>query len=119
MPIAMHHEGNDTYRLEIGGVLRRVDLRRCEVELADELARLGSIKLLCVLTEFEGWDQQFDWDNLTFYLKHGDAIARIAIVGDEHWRSPALIFAIADLRRAPVEFFTIDRLADARAWLAA
>lgn len=29
------------------------------------------------------------------------------------------MFAVADLRRAPVEFFTADKLAEARAWLAA
>jgi hypothetical protein len=56
---------------------------------------------------------------LNFYLKHGDAITRIAIVGDERWRSLSLMFASADLRRAPVEFFSPDKLADARAWLAA
>jgi hypothetical protein len=119
MPIAMHHERDDTYRLEIGGLLRSAELRRCEADLADQLARHGSVRLLCVLSQFEGWDSQSDWDDLTFYLKHGDGIARIAIVGDERWRTLTLMFASADLRRAPVEFFTSDKLADARVWLAA
>ena len=119
MPITMHPEGERTVRLEFEGVVRKPDLARCESELAGYLARSGSLKLLCVLTEFEGWDPGLDSHNLAFYLKHGDRIARIAIVGDERWRGEALMFAVADLRRAPVEFFTADKLAEARAWLAA
>lgn len=51
---------------------------------------------------------------------HGDSIERIAIVGDERWRSETLMFATADLRRAPVEFvYSQNGLAEARTWLAA
>ncbi len=57
--------------------------------------------------------------DLTFYVKHGGAIERIAIVGDERWRSQSLMFAGADLRKAPVEFFSPEQAADARAWLSA
>jgi hypothetical protein len=102
MPIALHHEGDNTYRLEIRGILRREELSLCEAELAGEMNRIGSVKLLCVLTEFEGWERNPDWNNLTFYLTHGDAIERIAIVGDDRWRTDTMMFASADLRRAPV-----------------
>jgi hypothetical protein len=119
MPIEMHHEGDRTYRLDISGVLARADMTRCEAELASELRRIGSAKLLCVLKEFKGWEAQGDWNSLNFYMTHGDAIERIAIVGEERWRSLALMFAVADLRKAPVEFFTEDALAQARQWLSA
>ena len=32
-------------------------------------------------------------NDLTFYVKHGEAIERIAIVGDEKWRTESLMFA--------------------------
>ena len=48
-----------------------------------------------------------------------DAIQRIAIVGNERWRAEMLMFAAADLRRAPVEFFPEGELTKARAWLSA
>ena len=57
------------------------------------------------------------WSDLSFYVKHGDKIERIAIVGPERWRSEALMFAAADLRKAPVEFFAEGDVAEARAWL--
>ena len=59
------------------------------------------------------------WNDLSFYVKHGDTIERIAIVGPERWRSETLMFAGADLRRAPVGFFAEGAVAEARAWLSA
>ena len=84
-----------------------------------EMDRIGSIRLLFILKEFEGWQANPKWGDLTFYVKHGDTIERIAIVGDDRWRGEALMFASADLRRAPVEYFSETALAEARAWLAA
>ena len=117
MPIAMHHEGDNTYRLDISGVLERAEFRRCEAELSTELDRGGSARLLCVLKGFEGWQRDEDWNNLAFYVKRGDAIERIAIVGEERWRDLTMMFASADLRKAPVEFFPEQDIARARAWL--
>lgn len=119
MPVAMQHERDNVYRLEVSGLLGRADLEPCELALAEEMRRIGRVKLLFILKDFEGWQTNGDWSDLTFYVKHGEAIERIAIVGDAKWRSHALMFAAAGLRRAPVEFFSEDDLASARAWLAA
>jgi hypothetical protein len=117
MPVALHHEDGNTYRLDISGVLSRAEFSRSEEALKRELDRVGSAKLLCVLTDFRGWETGGDWQNMGFYMKHGDAITRIAIVGDERWRDLTMMFASADLRKAPVEFFPENAMAQARAWL--
>ena len=117
MPIEIRQERGNVYRVAISGVLGIAELARCEATLAGAIARMGSVKLLCVLTAFEGWESHPNWNSLAFYVTHGDAITRIAIVGDERWRSETMMFAAADLRSAPVEFFTADRLAEAQAWL--
>src|SRR5262245_11497712 len=117
MPIALHHESDNIYRLDISGVLSRPELSRAEHELKIELDRVGSAKLLCVLQDFRGWESVGDWNDLGFYVTHGDAIERIAIIGDERWRDLAMMFASADLRKAPVQFFPEDAIAHARAWL--
>lgn len=117
MPIAMHHEGGNLYRLEIRGTLRKAELERSQGELAAEMARIGPVKLLFLLEGFDGWAPQDNWSDLSFYVKHGDAIERIAIVGDERWRSETLMFTGADLRKAPVEFFPEHAVAEARTWL--
>jgi hypothetical protein len=51
-------------------------------------------------------------------LSHGGQIAKIALVGDRRWETSALAFAGAGVRRAPVKFFPLDQLAQARVWLA-
>lgn len=120
MPITLQHERANIYRLDVSGRLAKPELDRCQESLAAEIRRIGSVRLLFVLSEFEGWQQNPDWGDLTFYVAHGDSIDRIAIVGDERWRNETLMFASVDLRRAPVEFFSShNALAEARAWLAA
>jgi hypothetical protein len=119
MPITMHDEGGNVFRVEIRGTLRKAEFAQQQSALATEMSRLGPVKLLFVLVGFTGWEQTEDWSDLSFYIKHGDKIRRIAIVGDERWRSEALMFAGADLRQAPVQFFPAPGTAMARAWLAA
>lgn len=118
MPMTVQNERDNVYRLEVRGLMRREDMERCEKTLIDEVSRVGPVRLLFLLKEFEGWDPRDDWRDLTYYVKHGSAIERIAIVGDEKWRSEALMFAGADLRSAAVEFFPEEHAAAARAWLA-
>jgi SpoIIAA-like len=119
MPMTVHHERDNVFRLEARGILRRSDFEGCQTVLIAEMRRLGPVRLLFLLEEFEGWAPHDDWHDLTFYVKHGGMIERIAIVGDERWRTKSLMFAAADLRKAPLEFFSEGNAADARTWLSA
>ena len=117
MPIAFEHERDNVYRLDVRGILRRAELDRCQTTLVDEMQHRGPVRLLFILDRFDGWDAADSWNDLTFYVRHGDSIERIAIVGPERWRGETLMFAGADLRRAPVAYFLEERLDAARAWL--
>ena len=119
MPIDMHHEGGNLFRIELRGTLRKVDFDRCQRALVDEMTRLGPVRLLFVLEGFGGWAPGDNWRDVSFYVTHGSSIQRIAIVGDERWRAETLMFAGADLRTAPVEFFPPHAAADARTWVQA
>jgi hypothetical protein len=83
MSITMQHERDNLYRLELGGTLRKKDLDRCQEQLVGEIGRIGPIRLLFVLQEFEGWERGSNWNDLSFYVGYGDQIERIAIVGPE------------------------------------
>lgn len=117
--MTLRHEGGNLYCIEIRGTLRSPDFRQCQDSLSSEMTRVGAVRLLICLEGFEGWELSDDWRDLSFYANRGDAIERIAIVGDERWRSQTLMFAGADLRKAEVEFFPGDGLGAARAWLSA
>ena len=115
--LTLTHEGGNVSRLDVVGVLRKADFDRSSAVVAREIERAGPVKLLVVLDAFEGWDTRDDWSDLTFYATYGDRIARLAIVGDERWRTEMLMFAVADLRTAPVEYFSGPAVEQARAWL--
>lgn len=117
MPIDMKREKDNIYLLEMWGQLRKSDLKTCEERLAGEINRVGPVKLLFNLTGFEGWEARSDWNDLSFYVKHGDSIQQIAIVGDDKWKSQAMMFAGAGLRKASVEYFPESELTQARTWL--
>jgi hypothetical protein len=118
MPVTIHHDRDNIFRVELRGALLKPEFDRCQQDLTAAMDRLGPVRLLFVLDEFDGWEPGANWHDLSFYVRHGDRIERIAIVGPEQWRTETLMFAGADLRRAPVEFFTEDAAADARSWLA-
>ena len=117
MPISLEHEHDNVFRLDVRGMLEQPEFEQCQQRLGSEMARTGSARLLFVLDGFEGWDQHANWNDLSFFVKYGDRIERIAIVGPERWRSETLMFA--GVRRTPVEFFVDGAIAEARAWLTA
>ena len=118
MSLKLRHEQGNVYRVDISGTLEKADLEKCQEQVLNEIARVGPVRLLFVLDHFQGWERT-DWRDFSFYVTHGDSIERIAIVGPERWQGETLMFAGADLRRAPVEFFAENRAAEARAWLSA
>ena len=119
MPTTLRREDDGICQLEIRGLLTKADLDRAQQALLDILAsdRGHAVQLLVRLEDFEGWEPDPRWNDLTFYIGHGDALERIAIVGEERWRGEAMLFAAADLRKGPVEYFTPDLEPEARAWL--
>ena len=118
MPAELTHERDNIYRIDISGLLRHQELAACERALVAELARVDSVRLLIVLVDFQGWETGTGWNDLSFYARYGDKIDRIALVGPERWRSEALMFASADLRRAPVQYFTDTDRSAAETWVA-
>jgi hypothetical protein len=119
MPAQLTHEHDDVYRLEVSGQLSSAELDTAGRALVDGMRNApgGTVRLLVVLRNFEGWHPGSNWSNLTFYARHGDGIGRLALVGEDRWRDLALMFSAAGLRKAEVEYFTQDALEKAHEWL--
>jgi hypothetical protein len=115
--VSLRHDHDNVFRMDISGVLQERDFAAAQRSLVAELEGARRIRLLVTLTGFDGWEPHAPWRNLAFYIQHGGRIERIAIVGDDRWRTEALMFAAADLRDAPVEYFDPPHAAQARAWL--
>jgi hypothetical protein len=83
----MKPDGKNIYLLEIWGQLKKSELKKCEERLAGEISRVGPVKLLFNLSDFQGWETRSDWNDLQFFIQHGDSIQQIAIVGNDKWKA--------------------------------
>ena len=119
MPASIQHESGNIFVVRISGVLRQAELKEVQAVAASEVGRLGTIRLLFILEQFEGWERDADWGDLAFYAEHDKHIDKIAIVGEEKWRDHGMAFAGAGIRTAVVRFFPPAESASARAWLLA
>lgn len=118
MSVTLEHQSDNIYQLQVAGELTKSDLDSVQSDFAQNLADAGSIKVLVLLENFTGWERDATWDDGGFFYQHGDAIEKIAIVGDPRWAAETLVFAGAGLRKAPVKFFPAGDESDAGTWLA-
>ena len=110
---------NSVCEFHTSGTLKRSEFAIIEKDLASLITTGVEPRLLVILENFGGWESGEDWDNLEFMFTHGEKIARIAVIGEARWEAEVKMFAGAGLRRAPVEFFTPDRIEEARTWVVA
>jgi len=115
--VSLRREENGVRVLSVTGTLKKSEFDAVITAEARQWEPQTRVKLLVVAEGFQGWDRQGDWGDLSFFLKHGHQIEKIAIVADQKWETELLIFAAADFRSAPVKFFPSRQIAEARAWL--
>jgi hypothetical protein len=116
MSVSLQHERDNVYRVDISGMLAERDFGALQQRAELEIRKTGKIRLLVVLSHFVGWAPG-KWRDLTFYVRHGADVERIAIVGEERWRSETLMFAGADLRDGAVKYFSPPYRREAAKWL--
>ncbi|HTP65616.1 MAG TPA: STAS/SEC14 domain-containing protein [Geobacteraceae bacterium] len=118
MGATINRDNNGIWVLRIFGALRKDEMDRVQAAGLEGLNPNESARVLVMVDEdFTGWVGDEVWNDMTFFVKHGDRIGKIAIVGDPKWKSRMLMFTGAGFRRAPVKYFAIDQLAQAYAWL--
>jgi hypothetical protein len=103
--------------LRITGLLRKAELDAVQKAEAGQWQPASRIKFLVIVENFEGWERNEDWGDISFLLEHDDQIEKIAVVAGPQWKTDFLSFTGAGFRRAPVKFFHTDQLLTARAWL--
>lgn len=103
--------------VRVQGLLRVADMEAMQSR-GLELIRQGTKpSLLVLLEDFQGWDKQDDWNDISFFVEHGNDVERMAFVGDERWKNDIFLFAGKGLRKTEVEFFPPSALDEARNWL--
>jgi hypothetical protein len=110
---------NAVVTIKITGRLLESELAAMQHQAAALIRTLGKLRILVLTEAFEGWDRGGDWTDFGLQEQNDPYIEKMAIVGEKRWEDLALLFTCKGLRPFPIEYFTPDRLAAARAWLTA
>ncbi|SLN68813.1 hypothetical protein PSA7680_03630 [Pseudoruegeria aquimaris] len=78
----------------------------------------GTVKLIEIVDDFDGFDPRIVWDGLKFDMKYIPSITHCAIVSDVGWIAP-LSKAAGALVSTKLRTFSMADLDAARAWVRA
>jgi len=120
LPVAatMKKEPGNIYVLRINGVLNKTTVDRIQTVAAQEIEQgTKNLKLLVILSGFEGWSSGDSWGDIDFFARYGNDIVKIAAVGEAKWREQMLLFMFDGRRRGEVRYFASDEEPLARIWL--
>jgi hypothetical protein len=118
MSLTVQPETGDIHVMKISGLLRKSEVDAVQGAAAKMFETVEKVELLVVAENFQGWESGTGWGDLSFFLKYGDRVEKIAIVAEEKWKDQFLAFFGAGFRKAPVKFFPASQLAEAKSWLA-
>ena len=105
--------------VRIHGVMRLADMEAIQSLSGDLIGQGKKPRCLILVEDFQGWDKQDDWNDIGFFVEHGDDIAKMAIVGEERWKDNIYLFVGKGLRKTEIEFFPASARQEAEAWLRA
>ncbi|MGZ8218345.1 STAS/SEC14 domain-containing protein [Methylomagnum sp.] len=107
----------DLVTVRIGGVMRLKEQQAVQRAAADIIGTRGKVRALVLAENFQGWSREDDWSDVGFLMEYGDAMAKLAIVGEERWKDDAFAFAGKGFRETEIEFFPTAALAEAELWV--
>jgi len=108
--------GERSLGVRLSGKLRDDDFDRFVPMVDAAVERSGRIRILAEFEDFAGWDSLGLWEDPNITAAHGDAVERIALVGEAEARNWMGKFA-ASFEKAEVRYFAPGELDQARAWI--
>ena len=82
----------------------------------EQLQQGRKIRWYFEIEDFEGWEQKGLYEELNFDIKHGQALERLAMVGERKW-TQWLWDLMKPFTSAKVKHFAATQKQEARAWL--
>jgi len=86
---------------------------KVEPIVEDAVDKYGSVNLVVVLNDFQGYDISGFWEELKMGIKHHDNLGRVAIVGDKKWEE--IVTKLA--RPFDEKYFDMTELKEAWEWV--
>jgi hypothetical protein len=107
MGATLERDNQGIWVVRISDALRKEEMDAVQAAGIAALGPHDEVRLLVMVAEdFRGWVGGEVWNDMSFFVEHGDRIVKIAIVGDPKWESRMLMFTCAGFRRAPVKYYS-------------
>lgn len=103
--------------LKLIGTLTEAALQSAERKIADMIRAQGSVRILIDAIEFNGWDLEGSWDDLSFEIENDAYIEKMAFIGDREWQDMILVFVGKRFRRFSIRYFDPTEYERARDWV--
>jgi hypothetical protein len=112
-------EENGLSVVRITGQLKKSELDAIQAIAAKDFIANPNLKLklLLIVEDFKGWEEDVDWSDMNFYFEHGDKIAKIALVADPKRQAELMMFMGSGIRPSPLKYFPPEQIDEARKWL--
>ena len=103
--------------VRISGRLSYAKYKEAQQQVALRLEQQNGSPILILAEDFDGWEKEGDWGELSFQLANDSRIGRMAVVCEDRWRDKLTLFTGQGFRSFPIQFFSPDEEQSARAWL--
>jgi hypothetical protein len=104
------------YEVSVSGRLTKGEIDAVWARMKADMPASGKIKVLEIIHDFDGIDFDAMLEDLRVGLPMADRVSHIAIVTDRKWIT-ALTRLAGVLMSAETRTYTLDQIAEARAWL--
>ena len=103
--------------IKLSGKLTVHDFQELQALGKLSLERFGQVGILVELEDFQGWSKESGWEDSIFLAEDENQMLKLAFVGDEKWKDEIYMFTGKPMRKTAIEFFPLDQLPEAKAWL--
>ncbi len=117
MPHEIESIDDTLISVRISGFMKVADQARLQSLARDLISKGKEVRVLAKIENFQGWEKTERWDDISFLSEQGNAIVKMAIVGDERWKDEVFLFSGKGLRTTEIAFFSPSALPDAEAWV--
>lgn len=117
MPLTYREDdANKLIELDVRGKITKEDYDAIVPKVKAFIDKHGTIRMLEVVEDFEGFETSVLWPGIKFDIQHLKYISLVAVVSDTGWIG-ALAKAAGSFMSTKLRTFELDHLDDARAWL--
>jgi stage II sporulation SpoAA-like protein len=118
MPIETVDKSGILLTIKVKGKLKKAELEQGQSAAIEIIKSEGKVRILVIAENFQGWEREGDWGDVSFQMDYDRHIEKIALVGEKRWEDLITPFVGKGMRPVDIQFFPSSELVKARAWIA-